>query len=44
MKWNELTREQSADLDYKIMQPCIFDDLDGLGGRPEASLEFDPEV
>jgi len=26
-------------------QPCVFDDLDGLGGRPEPdSLEYDPEV
>jgi len=27
-------------------QPCVFDDLDGLGGRPEpdAGLEYDPEV
>ena len=27
-------------------QPCIFDDLDGLGGRPEpdTGLEYDPEV
>ena len=26
-------------------QPCVFDDLDGLGGRPEPTgLEYDPEV
>ena len=26
------------------IQPCVLDDLDGLGGRPEAGLEHDPEV
>jgi len=27
-------------------QPCVFDDLDGFGGRPEpdTGLEYDPEV
>lgn len=26
-------------------QPCVFDDLDGLGGfEPDAGLNYDPEV
>ena len=27
-------------------QPCIFDDLDGIGGKPELSddLTYDPEL